>query len=525
MDVAVTNHALDPPGPDPQAAEPGAGVEDPRLSPILLALVGVAVAAGIVLRFVTTSHLWLDEALSVNIARLPLSRLPGALRHDGSPPLYYALLHVWMSAFGTGDVAVRALSGVLSVAALPLMWVAGQRLGGRKVAAAALVLLATSPFAIRFATETRMYSLLILLVLAGFLCLLRLFERPSLARALPVSLFSGLVLLTHYWTLYLLAVATVTLFIRSRRRGDRQSWWALGAIVGGGLFLVPWVSVFLFQTAHTGTPWAMRPRPGVIVSTLQDWSATSTDPGQLLFLVLFALVLLGLMGSAAGPRRVELDLRTRPGVRSLSAVCLGVLVVAMAVGAALGSAYVVRYTSVVFPMFVLAAAFGAPALGDAAVRRGLLAVAMILGLGASLYSLGDTRTEAGLIAAALRTKAAPASLVVYCPDQLGPAVSRLLPPGFEQLTFPSGGAPQRVDWVDYAQRNRASHSLPFAHDLVRRAGDRTIYLVWAPSYRTYGTRCQALSTNLSKLRPHMRRVVTLKNIYDERMGLIEFRAG
>ena len=34
--------------------------------------------------------------------------------------------------FGTGDVAVRALSGLLAVASLPLMWLAGRRLAGRR---------------------------------------------------------------------------------------------------------------------------------------------------------------------------------------------------------------------------------------------------------------------------------------------------------------------------------------------------------------------------------------------------------
>ena len=57
--------------------------------------------------------LWLDEALSVNIARLPLGDIPGALRHDGAPPLYYVLLHLWMRVFGTGDGAVRALAARL----------------------------------------------------------------------------------------------------------------------------------------------------------------------------------------------------------------------------------------------------------------------------------------------------------------------------------------------------------------------------------------------------------------------------
>ena len=61
-------------------------------------------------------------------------RLPDALRHDGAPPLYYVMLHGWMRLFGTGTVAVRALSGLLGVVALPLTFAAGLRAGGRRTA-------------------------------------------------------------------------------------------------------------------------------------------------------------------------------------------------------------------------------------------------------------------------------------------------------------------------------------------------------------------------------------------------------
>ena len=104
------------------------------------AIVGIAVtlAAAVVLRFASRSDLWLDEALTVNIARLPLRDLPDALRHDGAPPLYYALLHVWMLVFGDGDFAVRALSGVIGVATLPVAYFAGLPARRRRPAAPAV---------------------------------------------------------------------------------------------------------------------------------------------------------------------------------------------------------------------------------------------------------------------------------------------------------------------------------------------------------------------------------------------------
>src|SRR5688500_3310172 len=96
-----------------------------RCSPVPTRLkafaVALAVAVGLVARFVSTSPLWLDEALNVNIAALPLGEITEALRHDGHPPLFYWLLHGWMAVVGEGDVAARSLSGLLSVASLPLM--------------------------------------------------------------------------------------------------------------------------------------------------------------------------------------------------------------------------------------------------------------------------------------------------------------------------------------------------------------------------------------------------------------------
>ncbi len=145
--------------PDDRGHGAGSGAI-PRWVIVLGALV---VVAGVVLRFLTRSHLWLDEALTVNIAKLPLGDLQAALKQDGAPPLYYVLLHAWSSVFGTGDVAVRALAGIISVLTLPVVWFCGRRLGrpgapgpisadppsARLAAGVAVVLLAASPFANR----------------------------------------------------------------------------------------------------------------------------------------------------------------------------------------------------------------------------------------------------------------------------------------------------------------------------------------------------------------------------------------
>ncbi len=147
----------------------------------------MVVGLGVVLRTYTASATWLDETLTINIASLPLSQLPSALRVDGAPPLYDVLLHGWMQLFGASDLAARSLSGLFSIATLPMARAAGRRAAGPAGARAALLLLSTSPFAVYYATEARMHALVMLLVFAGYLLLQRALTRPSLARLWPVT--------------------------------------------------------------------------------------------------------------------------------------------------------------------------------------------------------------------------------------------------------------------------------------------------------------------------------------------------
>src|SRR5215203_6405638 len=74
---------------------------------------GVLLAISVLLR---TRQLdvgfWIDEGLSVGIADRPFADIPGVLRQDGSPPLYYLLLHLWMKVAGSSEESVHGLSVV-----------------------------------------------------------------------------------------------------------------------------------------------------------------------------------------------------------------------------------------------------------------------------------------------------------------------------------------------------------------------------------------------------------------------------
>lgn len=483
-----------------------------------LAVAGL-VAAGVVLRFVTTSPLWLDEAMSVNIARLPVGDIPEALRHDGHPPLYYAVLHGWMAVFGESDAAVRALSGVFALATLPLTWVVARRLGGRPAAVAALVVLATNPYAIRYATETRMYSLVMVLVLLGWLAVTAAAARPTVGRLAAVAALTGALALTHYWAFYLAAAAGIVLLAR-------RQWRVAAALAAGGVLFLPWLPSFLEQAAHTGTPWAGAVRPTtVLMATVLDFAGGLASEAQLLAFVLIALAALGLLGRAVDARRVELDLRTRPEVRRELLVAGLTLAVGCVAGYAASSAFASRYAAVVFPLFVVAAGVGVTRLTSPVARAVVLAAVAVLGLAGGARNVVEDRSQSREMADAVASTGQDGDLVVFCPDQLAPAVDRELAAGFERVPFPDpSSSPERVDWYDYAERNEAADVGRFAADVLARAGDRAVYLAIAPGYETFDERCEALQATLTAARPGAAVLVPADPRVFEHASLVRFPA-
>ncbi len=489
--------------------------------------VGVVLAVAVVLRFVAVSHLWLDEALTVNIARLPLDQIPEALRHDGAPPLYYVLLHGWMRVFGTSELAVRALSGVFAVAALPLTWALARRIAGSRVAWAAVLMVAASPFSIRYATEARMYSLVVVLVLIGALALVELLDRSSQRAAVVLGLCAGLLLYTHYWSIYLLGTVGALLAVQSvRGPGPAGARRAVAAMAAGCLLFLPWLPSFVYQARNTGTPWGMAGNLRSLFDTVTHFAGGYQDFGIALGLVYFALLALGVFGRGGDDGRIVIDFRGHAPGRFLATVVFVTVAVAVVAGRLSGSAYAVRYAAVVLPALVLVMAIGVDVFTSPRAYRWVLGVMVVLGFAACIPNVVGDRTSAAKVASALKAQAQAGDVVAYCPDQLGPSVSRLLPAdsGLDQLTFPRSGPPQFVDWVGYEAANKAASPALFAQMLVERAGTRDVWVVWAPGYRTFKAKCQALLSELHELRPDNTRVVKVSTRYFERPGLANFPA-
>jgi mannosyltransferase len=210
---------------------------------------------------------WFNEAIATGIASHSLSATLGVLRHGGSSPLYYVLLHFWIDMFGSGESATHAFSLLLGLVSIPVgMW-AGWSLFGRRAGMFAAVMFAFNSYLTRYAQETQPYELLVLLGLlatAGFLHGF-VYGRRRFLFLFAISL--ALMLYTQgsaafFWVGAAAALVPVHLAADDRRRILRDGALSFGA---AAILYLPWLPTFIYQVTHATSPWHYTPLLGATV--------------------------------------------------------------------------------------------------------------------------------------------------------------------------------------------------------------------------------------------------------------------
>lgn len=168
-----------------------------------------------------------------------LSRvLRAVLLSDTSPPLYYLLLHGWTLAFGATDRVLGLFSVFWALAAFPLIYSLGGRLGGRRAAILSCLLYSVAPVSLFYSVEGRMYSMMWFLAAATVWISLRLHDRGGGPLALvALVLVSAAGLLTHYFYLFAWA-ACLTWLATYPGRTPRRS--VLVGVLLATILVLPW---------------------------------------------------------------------------------------------------------------------------------------------------------------------------------------------------------------------------------------------------------------------------------------------
>lgn len=204
----------------PSPADP----ETSRDRVVALLLAGVALLLR--LPFLGADEGWFDEIFSIYTASQPLRDVVAtAMTEQTNPPGFYLLAHAWSQLGGSGipwNRLLPALSGGLVPA---LFWLAGRRLGLRRLpAATAAVLLMLAPMLWRMSLEIRAYTPLALLTTLAVWLAAGLIGRdgpPPGRQVAALAATQVAMVMLHYFAAFVVLGISLAVALDGRwRRGD-----------------------------------------------------------------------------------------------------------------------------------------------------------------------------------------------------------------------------------------------------------------------------------------------------------------
>ncbi len=312
---------------------------------------GITVLAAVLrLLYLGQKSFWLDEIVSVSIARLdPAGFRNIVLSWELNEGLYYTLLRAWMH-LGQGEFFIRLLSALPSVAAVPFVYLLGRRLFSERVGLIAALLLAVNAFDVRYAQEARGYSLFAFFAVLACWFFVRCVDEPQkkgnwagLAIALALGIYA------HFFTGFLLPVFWLAALMLPKRNVAWKRFLISSAVVA--VLAVP--ALLFVVTKNRGQVGWVQPTTW---RDLYNLAILLSGRGGL------ALLLLCAAGLALELVRV-LRLRSREGKRAIWGAALVwmwlLLPVAITVAmSAMKPMFVTRYLLFCLPAFVLLVAAG-----------------------------------------------------------------------------------------------------------------------------------------------------------------------
>lgn len=302
---------------------------------------------------------WMDEAITVGISSHSLTSIPSILRVDGSPPLFYLLLHIWMSWVGNGQAATHWLSMIFAAATIPAGYWAGRCLANKRAALISATFFAFNAFLDYYSLETRMYSLTVLIGIFATVALVRGFVYRERRYVIVFAISEALMLYTHNWALFFGAAAFLVMviiyFIGGEEVRPHFITDVIATFAGAAILFAPWVPNFIYQVGHTAAPWDLEPEFGAPIQI-----AKNVFGGASISVIMVMATVIGYSRLFSQPRRM-----TRDAQVAITLVALPVLTLLTAWIAShvITPAWDVRYFAPIVAAMILVLAIGTARAG------------------------------------------------------------------------------------------------------------------------------------------------------------------
>ncbi len=201
--------------------------------------------------------LWLDEAISANVAQMPiLEIIKNFSISDFHPPLYYLFLNFWVKIFGSNVVILRLSSVLFSLITIYFVYLIGKKIKDKKTGIWAALLLAVNPLFVYYSQELRMYSMATMWLLIGFYFWIKIKNKKYNIKDLVIfNLMMALAFGTFYGSIFLIATLAIYFLIKK----EFKLFWLTN--IGIGLAIIILAPLLLTQIKNSET----------MLATVSNW--------------------------------------------------------------------------------------------------------------------------------------------------------------------------------------------------------------------------------------------------------------
>lgn len=177
-----------------------------RRAVLLLSLIGLAFALRV--SGLTAQSLWRDEVDALRFATQAWPDLLAMFRKPGeNGPLYFLALRPWLAIAGHTEFALRFPSALAGTLAVPIVYLLVQHISGeRRTAAVAGLLMATTPYAVWYGQEAKMYAALLVWAPLSLYLALRAYWQGGWWRWALLYIVTSLGFYTHLLSVLIIPV-------------------------------------------------------------------------------------------------------------------------------------------------------------------------------------------------------------------------------------------------------------------------------------------------------------------------------
>jgi 4-amino-4-deoxy-L-arabinose transferase-like glycosyltransferase len=237
-----------------------------------------------------TRPVWYDDAFAIFLAEQNFPAIFSGTAADTMPPLYYALLHLWIPRVGATPFALRMLSVALSLLSVALMYAIGARAFGSRAGLFAMLFTALAAFQMYHAQELRMYAPLALGALVFVYGVLRAFVIASRKSCAMTAIVLGTAIALYAHNLAFVTLLAADVYFVLRRDGRALARLIALQAIGAVLFL-PWLAYVPGQVAKIQRAFWTQP-PGIadILQMLVVFTTYLPLPALVLGVALFVSI-------------------------------------------------------------------------------------------------------------------------------------------------------------------------------------------------------------------------------------------